>query len=62
MVGLIALVQNDFYVATRDYPFKFDATTWCWIHLLGYVLLALARWARRRGRPGRGWSGSSWRS
>jgi hypothetical protein len=22
MVGLIALVQNDFYVATRDYPFK----------------------------------------
>jgi hypothetical protein len=34
MVGLIALVQNDFYVATRDYPFKFDATTWagstCW--------------------------------
>jgi hypothetical protein len=34
MVGLIALVQNDFYVATRDYPFKFDATTGagstCW--------------------------------
>jgi uncharacterized membrane protein len=50
MVGLIALVQNDFYVATRDYPFKFDATTWGWIHLLGGVLLALAGWALLSGR------------
>jgi hypothetical protein len=50
MVGLIALVQNDFYVATRDYPSKFDATTWGWIHLLGGVLLALAGWALLSGQ------------
>jgi hypothetical protein len=50
MVGLIALVQNDFYVATRDYPFKFDATTWGWIHMLGGVLVALAGWALLSGQ------------
>jgi hypothetical protein len=52
--GLIAVFQNEFYVATRNYLFQFDATTWGWIHLLiglvvafaGYALLSGRTWAR----------------
>jgi hypothetical protein len=32
--GLVALFENEFYVATRNYPLQFDATNWGWIHLL----------------------------
>ena len=52
--GLIAIFENEFYVATRNYLFQFDATTWGWIHLLigllvafaGYGLLSGQTWAR----------------
>ena len=52
--GLIAIFQNEFYVATRNYLFQFDATTWGWIHLIlgllvafaGYGLLSGRTWAR----------------
>jgi hypothetical protein len=52
--GLIAIFENEFYVATRNYTFQFDATTWGWIHLLvgllvafaGYGLLSGKTWAR----------------
>jgi hypothetical protein len=52
--GLIAIFENEFYVATRNYLFQFDATTWGWIHLLlgllvafaGYGLLSGKTWAR----------------
>ncbi|MFL6191961.1 MAG: hypothetical protein ACJ75E_19320 [Actinomycetes bacterium] len=40
--GLIAIFENEFYVATRNYLFQFDATTWGWIHLLLGVLVGLA--------------------
>jgi hypothetical protein len=40
--GLVAIFENEFYVATRNYLFQFDATTWGWIHLIGGVLVALA--------------------
>src|SRR4029450_3717883 len=32
--GVIAILENEFYVAPRNYLFQFDATTWGWIHLL----------------------------
>ena len=35
--GLIGIFQNEFYVATRNYLFKLDATTWGWIHLLSLI-------------------------
>lgn len=39
--GLVALFQNEVYVATPRYVFAFDLTSWGWIHLvLGLVLLA----------------------
>jgi hypothetical protein len=52
--GLVAIFENEFYVATRNYTFQFDATTWGWIHLLigllvafaGYGLLSGRTWAR----------------
>jgi hypothetical protein len=61
--GLIAIFENEFYVATRNYTFQFDATTWGWIHLLvgllvafaGYGLLSGKTWARLVA-----WSRSPW--
>jgi hypothetical protein len=48
--GLVALFENEFYVATRNYLFQFDATTWGWIHLLVGLLVALAGLAVLGGR------------
>jgi hypothetical protein len=48
--GLVAIFENEFYVATRNYLFEFDATTWGWIHLLLGVLVALAGWGLLSGR------------
>ena len=39
--GLVALFNDEFFVVTTDYVFKFDVTTWGWIHLiLGVILVA----------------------
>ena len=48
--GLIAIFENEFYVATRNYLFQFDATTWGWIHLLLGLLVAFAGWGLLSGR------------
>lgn len=41
LAGLVAIFENEFYVVTANYLFRFDATTWGWIHLLlGVVILA----------------------
>jgi hypothetical protein len=48
--GLVALFENEFYVATRNYLFQFDATTWGWIHLLVGLVVALAGLAVLGGR------------
>ena len=48
--GLIAIFENEFYVATRNYTFQFDATTWGWIHLLVGLLVAFAGWGLLSGR------------
>jgi hypothetical protein len=50
LAGLIAIFQNEFYVATRNYLFQFDATTWGWIHLLIGVVLGLAGLGLLAGR------------
>ena len=54
LAGLIAIFENSFYVATRNYTFEFDVTAWGWIHLIlgvivalaGFALLSGATWAR----------------
>jgi hypothetical protein len=48
--GLIAIFENEFYVATRNYTFQFDATTWGWIHLLLGLLVAFAGWGLLSGQ------------
>jgi hypothetical protein len=48
--GLVAIFENEFYVATRNYLFEFDATTWGWIHLLLGILVGFAGWALLAGR------------
>ncbi|MET9316123.1 hypothetical protein ABZX12_30265 [Kribbella sp. NPDC003505] len=48
--GLVALFENEFYVATRNYLFQFDATAWGWIHLIGGALVALAGFAVMAGQ------------
>ena len=40
--GLVALVNDDFYVVGKEYIYQFDLTTWGWIHLIAGVIVALA--------------------
>ena len=49
-MGLVALFENEFYVATRNYLFQFDATAWGWIHLLGGLLVVGAGFAVMAGK------------
>lgn len=37
--GIVALVNDQFFVITQDYVFKFDVTTWGWIHIIGGIVL-----------------------
>jgi hypothetical protein len=54
MSGLVALLNDEFYVVTAGYVFQFDVTTWGWIHLgIGAAVIAAgvgvfsgATWAR----------------
>jgi hypothetical protein len=48
--GLIAIFENEFYVATRNYLFQFDATTWGWIHLVVGLIVAFAGWGLLSGQ------------
>jgi len=48
--GLVGIFENEFYVATRNYLFQFDATAWGWIHLIGGALVALAGFAVMAGQ------------
>ena len=50
IVGLVAIFENEFYVATRNYLFQFDATTWGWIHLVVGLIVAFAGWGVLSGR------------
>ena len=36
--GLVALLNDEFYVVTRNYTFDLDVTAWGWIHLVFGVL------------------------
>lgn len=55
--GLVAIIDDEFYVATRNYVFQFDTSTWGWIHLIagviavcaGLALFTGATWARLVG-------------
>lgn len=40
--GLVALINDDFYIVGRDYIYKFDLTSWGWIHLIAGVVVLIA--------------------
>ncbi|MGI5375127.1 DUF7144 family membrane protein [Streptomyces sp. CA-251387] len=52
--GIMAVAEDDVYVSTPNYVFKFDLTSWGWIHLLfgaiavvvSFGLFAAKTWAR----------------
>ena len=50
MAGLVALFENEFYLATRNYLLEFDATSWGWIHLLVGLLVLFAGFAVLSGQ------------
>ena len=35
--GVVALVGDEFFVATRSYVFQLDTTTWGWIHVVVFT-------------------------
>lgn len=57
IAGLAALFEDQFFVLGKEYVFKFDVTTWGWIHLIlgivivlaGFGLFSGAVWARTIG-------------
>jgi hypothetical protein len=41
LAGLVAILNDDFYVIARNYTFDLDVTAWGWIHLVvGAALVA----------------------
>jgi hypothetical protein len=38
--GLVAIVNDQFLIPTREYLFQFDRTSWGWIHLVLGVVVA----------------------
>lgn len=54
IAGLVAIFEDSFFVVADEWIFKFDVTTWGWIHLIfgfvlffvGYGLFVAATWAR----------------
>ena len=57
IAGLVAIINDEFYVVTQEWIFKFDVTTWGWIHLIvgvavlaaGFGLFTGQVWARTVG-------------
>jgi hypothetical protein len=51
--GLAAIINDEFFVVTRNYAFDLDVTAWGWIHLIigvlivavGFGLFARKAWA-----------------
>ena len=50
IMGLAAIINDDFFVLTSNYAFDLDTTGWGWIHLILGVLVALAALALFAGK------------
>ena len=40
--GIVDLTNNDFYAVTQNWAFRFNLTTWGWLHVLGGIVVLLA--------------------
>ena len=54
IAGLVAILDDEFYVVTRNYTFNLDTSAWGWIHLLLGLLLLLTAFGLFSGRN---WAG-----
>jgi hypothetical protein len=45
IAGLVAIIDDEFYVVTRNYTFDIDTSAWGWIHLIVGILVASCGWA-----------------
>jgi hypothetical protein len=45
IAGLVAIIDDEFYVVSRNYTFELDTSAWGWIHLLFGILLVGCGWA-----------------
>jgi hypothetical protein len=52
IVGLAAIINDEFFVVTRNYAFDLDISGWGWIHLILGILVAGAGFALFAGRTG----------
>ena len=41
IAGLVAIIDDDFYVVTANYTFDLDASVWGWLHLLLGIVLVI---------------------
>jgi len=48
--GLVAIFNDDFFLATQNYTFNLDTTAWGWIHLLLGIVMVLAGWSIFAGK------------
>ena len=39
--GLVELIDGDFYAVTANWAFRFNVTTWGWLHLIGGLIALL---------------------
>jgi hypothetical protein len=54
IAGLVAILDDQFYVVAKNYTYSFDVTGWGWIHLIAGIIVVLggayvfsgATWAR----------------
>ena len=57
IAGIVAIVNDDFYVVTQEWIFEFSTTAWGWTHLILGIVVVLAAgglfsgavWARTVG-------------
>ncbi|MFC7304739.1 hypothetical protein ACFQVC_10975 [Streptomyces monticola] len=49
LTGIAGIAKSDVYTRLGDYVFKFDLTTWGWIHLLLGIVVAVTGWGVLKG-------------
>ncbi|MEU3395867.1 hypothetical protein ACVW0K_003415 [Streptomyces filamentosus] len=47
--GIAGIAEDDIYTRVGDYVFKFDLTTWGWIHLILGIVVAIAGFGILKG-------------
>lgn len=49
LAGIAGIAKDDVYARLGDYVYKFNLTTWGWIHLVLGVLIAVTGWGILKG-------------